>query len=79
MIKEGIVYYSTGSNYKVKSEDIFYKCKVKGKFRIKQIKTTNPIAVGDVVFFTIEKSEEKKNRINFSSKKKKKLYNKEIS
>ncbi|MEE3035032.1 MAG: ribosome small subunit-dependent GTPase A [Bacteroidota bacterium] len=71
MIKEGIVYYSTGSNYKVKSEDIFYKCKVKGKFRIKQIKTTNPIAVGDVVFFTIEKSEEKKTGLIFQVKKRK--------
>lgn len=56
MIKEGIVYYSTGSNYKVKSDGVFYKCKIKGKLRIKQIDTTNPIAVGDKVSFSIEKN-----------------------
>ena len=56
MIKEGIVYYSTGSNYKVKSDGVFYECKIKGKLRIKQIQTTNPIAVGDKVYFSIEKS-----------------------
>ena len=56
MIKEGIVYYSTGSNYKVKSDGVFYKCKIKGKLRIKQIETTNPIAVGDKVSFSIEKN-----------------------
>ena len=56
MIKEGIVYYSTGSNYRVKSDGVFYKCKMKGKLRIKQIETTNPIAVGDKVSFSIEKN-----------------------
>ena len=56
MIKEGIVYYSTGSNYKVKSDGVFYECKIKGKLRIKQIETTNPIAVGDKVSFSIEKN-----------------------
>jgi len=56
MIKEGIVYYSTGSDYKVKSDGVFYKCKIKGKLRIKQIETTNPIAVGDKVSFSIEKN-----------------------
>jgi len=56
MIKEGIVYYSTGSNYKVKSDGVFYKCKIKGKLRIKQIETTNPIAVGDKVSFSVEEN-----------------------
>ncbi len=56
MIKEGIVYYSTGSNYKVKSDGVFYECKIKGKLRIKQIETTNPIAVGDKVSFSVEKN-----------------------
>ena len=51
----GIVYKSTGSWYTVKTaEGVFYKCRIKGKFRIKGIKSTNPIAVGDVVDFTIE-------------------------
>ncbi len=51
----GIVYKSTGSWYTVKSEDgTFYECRIKGKFRIQGIKSTNPIAVGDVVQFEIE-------------------------
>ena len=51
----GIVYKSTGSWYVVKhTEDSFYNCRIKGKFRIKGIKSTNPIAVGDVVDFELE-------------------------
>jgi ribosome biogenesis GTPase len=52
----GIVYKSTGSWYQVKSENgEFHKCRIKGKFRIKGIKSTNPIAVGDNVIFDVEK------------------------
>ena len=51
----GIVYKSTGSWYSVKAETgSFYECRIKGKFRIKGIKSTNPIAVGDQVDFEIE-------------------------
>lgn len=53
---KGIVYKSTGSWYRVKTEkDRFYDCRLKGKFRIKGIKTTNPIAVGDHVIFEKDK------------------------
>lgn len=53
----GTIYKSTGSWYDVKNENgIFYKCRIKGKFRIKGIKSTNPIAVGDVVDFSAEKN-----------------------
>lgn len=53
----GIVYKSTGSWYTVKTEDgNFYECRIKGKFRIKGIKSTNPIAVGDVVDFDIDET-----------------------
>ena len=31
-----------------------FECKIKGKFRIKGIKSTNPVAVGDRVEFTIQ-------------------------
>ena len=58
MIKQGIVYCSTGSQYKVKSEERFYTCGIKGKFRIKGIKSTNPVAVGDRVSFVLEKEGE---------------------
>jgi ribosome biogenesis GTPase len=51
----GIVYKSTGSWYLVKAENsTFYECRIKGKFRLKGIKSTNPLAVGDVVDFEIE-------------------------
>ncbi|GJQ07604.1 putative ribosome biogenesis GTPase RsgA [Capnocytophaga cynodegmi] len=53
----GVVYKSTGSWYTVKSSDgIFYQCRIKGKFRIKGIKNTNPVAVGDYVSFELEES-----------------------
>ncbi len=52
---KGTVYKSTGSWYTVKSEaGIFYPCRIKGKFRIKGIKSTNPVAVGDKVEFETE-------------------------
>ncbi len=58
---EGTVYKSTGSWYTVKATDgLFYECRIKGKFRIKGIKSTNPIAVGDKVHFELDdKGEER--------------------
>ena len=51
----GIVYKSTGSWYLVKANNgVFYECRIKGKFRLQGIKSTNPLAVGDVVDFEIE-------------------------
>ncbi len=51
----GIVYKSTGSWYTVKTEQgTFYECRLKGKFRIKGIKSTNPVAVGDRVVFELD-------------------------
>ena len=53
---KGTVYKSTGSWYTVKTEQgIFYECRLKGKFRIQGIKTTNPVAVGDLVYFDLDK------------------------
>ena len=52
---KGTVYKSTGSWYTVKSEEgSFYECRIKGKFRIKGIKSTNPVSVGDNVVFELE-------------------------
>ena len=51
---EGIVYKSTGSWYLVKYENKFFECRIKGKIRLKDISTTNPIAVGDQVKFELE-------------------------
>jgi ribosome biogenesis GTPase len=51
----GIVYKSTGSWYIVKADDdAFYQARLKGKFKIKDITSTNPIAVGDEVVFEME-------------------------
>jgi ribosome biogenesis GTPase len=49
---QGLVIRNTGSLYQVKtaSGDTF-DCRIKGNFRIKGIKSTNPIAVGDRVEF----------------------------
>jgi ribosome biogenesis GTPase len=53
----GTVYKSTGSWYTVKSEqDDFIECRMKGKFRLKGIKSTNPIAVGDIVDYELEET-----------------------
>ena len=53
----GTVYKSTGSWYTVKSsEGHFMECRIKGKFRIKGIKSTNPIAVGDLVDYEIDEN-----------------------
>lgn len=52
---QGTVYKSTGSWYTVKVDDgRFFECRIKGKFRIQGIKSTNPVAVGDSVEFEIE-------------------------
>ena len=53
----GLVYKSTGSWHTVKSEEgTFVECRIKGKFRVKGIKSTNPIAVGDIVDFELEET-----------------------
>jgi ribosome biogenesis GTPase len=50
---QGLVIKSTGSWYEVQTDEgRSIKCRIKGKFRTLDIKTTNPVAVGDRV--TIE-------------------------
>ena len=55
-MKKGLVFRSTGSWYIVESDGIFYACRIKGKLRLKGIKSTNPIAVGDWVFFEVDQN-----------------------
>lgn len=51
-MEEGIVIKSTGSRYTVKTrEGLIVQCTIRGKFRIKGIRATNPVAVGDRVLF----------------------------
>jgi ribosome biogenesis GTPase len=51
---QGLITKNTGSWYQVKTnEGSFYDCKIKGNLRLLDIRSTNPIAVGDFVEFTI--------------------------
>lgn len=46
----GLVIKSTGSSYIVRTDDgTDVECRIKGNFRIRGIRTTNPVAVGDYV------------------------------
>ncbi len=52
---QGRVLKSTGSWYTVLTDDgKKFQCKIRGKLRLKSIKTTNPIAIGDIVNFDPE-------------------------
>ncbi len=64
-MKTGIVIKSTGSRYKVKTEEGEYiNCNIKGTFRIKGIRATNPVTVGDMVDFSLN-SDRTSGRITF--------------
>ncbi len=53
-MKTGRVFRSTGSWYIVQTAaGENFPCKLKGRFKIEGIRTTNPIAVGDVVDFNL--------------------------
>ena len=52
---KGIVIKSTGSWYHVRTESgLKYQCRLAGKIRLDNRKTTNPVAVGDQIEFTSE-------------------------
>ncbi len=55
---QGIVTKSTGSWYVVKCDNKYIDCRIKGKFRLQGIKSTNPITVGDIVDFELENNAE---------------------
>ena len=67
----GTIIKTTGKLYTVKTADgKIVQCRLKGKFRIQAIKSTNPIVVGDKVeveqeseLFMIVKIHERKNII----------------
>ena len=55
-MEKGVVLKSTGSRYKVLYEEgKIIDCSIKGKLRIKEFRTTNPIAVGDNILFEIDR------------------------
>ena len=52
---KGLVIKNTGSWLEVKTGDgQTFQCKVKGSFRLKGIRSTNPITVGDNVVFFVD-------------------------
>ncbi|MCE4564095.1 ribosome small subunit-dependent GTPase A [Maribellus sp. CM-23] len=69
-MKQGLVIKSTGSWYTVEDEQgNTFECKIKGSFRIKGIKNTNPVAVGDRVSFSLQSvsADEKEAKIGLIS------------
>lgn len=58
-MKEGRIIKSTGSWYMVQDrEGQIVPCRLRGKFKLMEMKVTNPIAVGDRVGFTIQDASE---------------------
>jgi ribosome biogenesis GTPase len=56
---QGVVYKSTGSWYSVKDDSgKVWNARMKGVFKLDDITSTNPIAVGDVVDFELENENE---------------------
>jgi len=56
-LQKGLVIKSTGSRSRVLiGEGQIIECTIKGKFRVKELRTTNPVAVGDNVLFEFEKN-----------------------
>lgn len=53
-MRKGLVIKSTGSRFRVKEDNgVLRECVIKGKFRTKSIRGTNPVAVGDRVVFDL--------------------------
>ncbi len=56
---DGIVIKSTGSWFTVRDDQgNVFECKIRGQFRMKGLRTTNPIAIGDKVRFQLQEKEE---------------------
>lgn len=57
---KGLVIRNTGYSYTVKADETgeVFDCKVKGNFRIRGIRTTNPVAIGDRVEFRPEANQQ---------------------
>lgn len=59
MLRKGLVIKSNGNLYVVRDEnDSVSTCRIKGKMRLDDIKSTNPIAVGDYVMFEAQDNDE---------------------
>ncbi len=55
-MESGIVIKSVGSRYKVLTiTDRVIECLIRGKLRVKELRTTNPVAVGDNVLIDVDR------------------------
>jgi len=55
-LESGIVIKSVGSRYKVLTiTDRVIECLIRGKLRVKELRTTNPVAVGDNVLIDVDR------------------------
>lgn len=57
-MKNGTVIESTGSWYKVESDGERFDCRARGKLRLKGVRSTNPVVVGDKVEFELSEDGE---------------------
>ncbi len=53
-MKEGLVIRTTGSWYKVLADSLSVDCRLRGNYRLRGSRQTNPVAVGDRVMFDIQ-------------------------
>jgi ribosome biogenesis GTPase / thiamine phosphate phosphatase len=59
-LKKGLVIKSTGSWFTVRDDEgTRFECKIKGNIRLKDLKTTSPVTVGDLVYFESLQKESK--------------------
>lgn len=57
-MEKGLVIRSTGSWYTVRNDDgETIDCRIKGKLRMKGVRTTNPVSVGDRIKYQIQEDE----------------------
>ena len=53
-MKEGLVIRTTGSWYRVLADTTAIDCRLRGNYRLRGNKQTNPVAVGDRVLFEMQ-------------------------
>ena len=53
-MQEGLVIRTTGSWYKVLADNRYVECRLRGNYRLRGNKQTNPVAVGDRVLFELQ-------------------------
>ncbi len=55
--KTGVVVRATGSWYEVLSDQKVYNCRIRGRLRLKGVRSTSPVVVGDIVHFEADTDE----------------------